>query len=317
MDEKTITQITWNGRFGNRMYQYAFGCNYANRYNCTFELPSKWEGDVLFKPHDKARLIPDEQFREQIVKSFGSTNYTEEEGRRILAEYSERIGKKIDFMITGEDGYKGKTDVAYGDLNMMYLPQIFDDMDPKFVKGLFEFKDEIKEMPLYKELESKKGTYDCAHIRRGDVSNPHYNGHHSAISLDAYHKAIRENGSHAKNVIWVSDDYAIRTDSEWYKFCKEAWKFPEGQEVIPEIVFEWLPDFLIMYFSRKLFRGNSALSWWAAFLGDCEVYSPVVEDHILCKGRNFMFADFVNNNEPHFMGSKAEGFCDIKFTYNS
>ena len=69
-----------------------------------------------------------------------------------------------------------------------------------------------------------------------------------------------------------------------------------------------------MYFSRNLFRGNSSISWWAAFLGECNVYAPVLKKRLTSKGEHFMDCEFVNNNKPPFMGITKEGiFYDIEF----
>jgi hypothetical protein len=39
----------WNGRFGNRMHQYAYGATYSKINSVKFILPSDWEGTKLFK----------------------------------------------------------------------------------------------------------------------------------------------------------------------------------------------------------------------------------------------------------------------------
>ena len=48
-----IVLLHWIGRFGNRMFQYAFGCSYAKRYNCIFYIPSEWEGSIIFKSNKR------------------------------------------------------------------------------------------------------------------------------------------------------------------------------------------------------------------------------------------------------------------------
>ena len=55
----SIYQIHWIGRFGNRMFQYTFGCHYAHKYDCYYQMPSYWEGTHLFKPFPKAFPIFD------------------------------------------------------------------------------------------------------------------------------------------------------------------------------------------------------------------------------------------------------------------
>ena len=43
----------WNGRFGNRLHQYAYASEYAYRFEVPLLLPSEWEGCHLFEqqPH--------------------------------------------------------------------------------------------------------------------------------------------------------------------------------------------------------------------------------------------------------------------------
>ena len=43
--EKFILLSHWNGRFGNRLHQYAYGVTYSKLNNTPFVLPSDWEGD--------------------------------------------------------------------------------------------------------------------------------------------------------------------------------------------------------------------------------------------------------------------------------
>jgi hypothetical protein len=54
----------------------------------------------------------------------------------------------------------------------------------------------------------------------------------------------------------------------------------------------WLNDFFIMMKCNNLFRSNSTFAWWAATLGDCAVYSPVVEDK-----KGIIEIDFAKGNE--------------------
>jgi len=51
-------------------------------------------------------------------------------------------------------------------------------------------------------------------------------------------------------------------------------------------------DFYSMMTCNTLFRANSTFSWWAATLGDCEVYSPKVEDK-----SGWVDVEFVEGNE--------------------
>ena len=50
---EVLLQPRWAGRFGNRMFQYAFGATFARLTGRDYFLPSEWEGTRLFKaqPH--------------------------------------------------------------------------------------------------------------------------------------------------------------------------------------------------------------------------------------------------------------------------
>ena len=75
----------------------------------------------------------------------------------------------------------------------------------------------------------------------------------------------------------------------------------------PDVVFDWMNDFLKMYFARTIFRANSSFSWWAGFLSPtAKVYSPVVnKQHIYGRDNDGEEKEidlkFVEGNEPHWM----------------
>jgi len=78
-----------------------------------------------------------------------------------------------------------------------------------------------------------------------------------------------------------------------------------GAEYQEGIVFDWLEDFLRLYFARTVFRANSSFSWWACFLSPtATVYSPVLDNQIIY-GRDDkteeIEAYFVKGNQPHWM----------------
>src|SRR5262245_66295402 len=47
-----LLQLRWSGRFGNRMFEYAYGATYARLTGREFWLPSEWEGTRLFRRQD-------------------------------------------------------------------------------------------------------------------------------------------------------------------------------------------------------------------------------------------------------------------------
>jgi hypothetical protein len=73
---------------------------------------------------------------------------------------------------------------------------------------------------------------------------------------------------------------------------------------LPGIIFDWLEDFLRLYFARTIFRANSSFSWWAAFLSpQARVFSPVLDvQHIYgVDGMEEISVEFVEGNHPHWM----------------
>ena len=64
---KDILLAHWNGRFGNRMHQYAYGKTYAKKNACDFILPSTWEGTFLFK--EKCTISDNDDLRLHINQS--------------------------------------------------------------------------------------------------------------------------------------------------------------------------------------------------------------------------------------------------------
>lgn len=308
-----IVQLHWIGRFGNRMFQYAFGCDYAHRYQCTYRYPSSWEGSRLFKPYKHAKLIRDKNLRNDL-NQLGQRRDTVEYRKSVIARYNVTSGKYIEYIDLTNLEEIGKTDICFDSLHMMYEPELFGRFDPEFIRSVFEFSNRIKNTDLYKQIEDKQGTYDCAHVRRGDIAQKTYNGSHSIVSIESYYKQMEAQGVDPNSVVYVSDDPAIRTSHKWSKYCQDGWIYPEGQMYLDKVMFNWFPDFLLMYFSRKLFRGNSSIAWWAAFLGHAKVFSPVINLDKDRDDKGYLECDFVEGNYPHFMGnSRTTMFPDIKF----
>src|SRR6516165_5419289 len=60
-----ILQLRWTGRFGNRMFQYAYGATYSRLTGLEFWIPSEWEGTRLFRRQDH-RVVENEDIRETL-----------------------------------------------------------------------------------------------------------------------------------------------------------------------------------------------------------------------------------------------------------
>ena len=82
-----------------------------------------------------------------------------------------------------------------------------------------------------------------------------------------------------------------------------------------DIIFDFLPELLLLVFAKKIYRSNSSFSWFGSFLSNAIIYSPVVKPKTPeCKGKFFEIdTDFACNNCEPFMGSREEGFQDIYF----
>lgn len=313
-DTNKIVLLHWIGRLGNRMFQYAFGCSYAKKYNCIFYIPSTWEGTEIFVENEYCKIVTDDELRHHINQTFANEEYR----KKHLLEYNKRTNDTIEIVSMENKLNFGKTNIAFHDLHCMYFVHCFEIMEPEFVKHLFQFNDVVRQSEMYAFFSNKKQTYDAVHLRRGDISQPNFSGHHSMISKQSYLNFIQKLRLNEKEIQWVSDNKHERTPNPWNVDSTEhAWSYPCGQKKIPVVFFNFLPDFLTLLFARTILRGNSSLSWWAAFLSEAKIYSPVVKPKPMDKKEKFyeMETEFVEGNHPHFMGNICEGeFNDIVFS---
>lgn len=328
MDTKKIMLLHWTGRFGNRMFLYAFGCQYAKTYGCTFYIPSEWEGTKLFEPCKYAKIIPDDDLRLHINQTHKEMD-TLEYRKWALNQYKEKTGDEVEFILTNDVNQMGKTNVAFDDLSCMYFPHIFKMFDKTFLANeVFKFKESVMQLPMIQEILAIKQTYDVVHWRRGDIASKAYKGAHSLVSQQSIDQALgRFRETQELPLIFVSDDTSVRTQhikdlnlSKWYKKSTgHSWSYPVGEHVKnQDIIFDWLFEFFVIMNARTVYRGNSAFSWWASFFGqlcnpDINIYAPVIRTKPNEFKNKFWEMDcaFRKGNDPHFMGSKEEGFHDI------
>lgn len=314
MQKDKLVQVHWIGRFGNRLFEYAFGNCFAKQFGVMYYMPSEWEGSVLFKPSKYVQVQPNDTVRLKINQSHKDMD-TFEYRKSAIDEYNRKHNDSICHINFHSASSLGNRNAFFDDLNMMYFPHCFKLYDSNFIKNeLYQFSEEVKASQLYKTLERRKGTYDVIHLRRGDIAMRNYTGAHSMISKESYIKAVKKFGYDPKNFIWVSDDPKERTGHAWLDKCKNgSWRYPVGEKVMDEVFFDFFPEFLIIYFARTVFRGNSAFSWWASYLSNAQIYAPVLKNKPTDKRNKFyeMECDFVEGNHPHFMGSRGEGFHDI------
>ena len=313
-----IYQLHWIGRFGNRIFQYMFVNEWARRNGGIAYIPSKWEGTILFKKSQYSKILTDNILRleiNQIIPEFNNKKYRKE----ALIRYNKRNNTNILFLDTRN--IKDNKKIAFDDLNCMYFRNMHKKMNLQYVKQLFEFNDNIKNLDLYKDIFNKRGTYIIAHLRRGDIASHNYIGNHSMITKKSYFKALKKFGDNEKEIIWISDNINERTPypsvftKNYYNLSNgHKWLYPMGEIVQNnEIVFDFLIELILLKFAKKIYRGNSSFSWFGSFISNAKIYSPVLKSKPINRKNKYykMECDFVEGNKEPFMGSKEEGFEEL------
>jgi hypothetical protein len=305
-----VMMVHWNGRFGNRVGSYAFGRNYAEMHDLDFYIPSEWEGTRLFADTGY-KIIDDDELRLQVNQSkkpFDSLKHR----TNAVYEYCKRTNKNMTYMNPDSPTQYGKTDVFYDSL-CVNGTHIFKDFSRKKMLKWFEFSEEVKNLDVYKRLEDKQGTYDIAHLRRDDISNANYNkkNHqgYSVVDKQSYLDAFTKFDFDVSKMEWTTDDWTGKWGVGKPQHGRGGWSYPTGSKPIPDVLFDWLPDFLRLYFARTIFRGNSSFSWWAGFLSTtATTYSPVLtERKIYFETDDELKFDFVKGNHPHWLNFKGNG----------
>ena len=298
----------WTGMFGIRMHEYAFAKTYAHKNNMDLELLSNWEGSVMFKNATES-LIEFPELREYLKNSHIPLTERNDE---TLRHYPGSIYWNGNWH--PEDPYKNNNcSIVTNDTNA-YQESIFDQMELSYIKHIFELSDLIKESEVYKHWESKAGTYDVAHLRRGDIADINYNlkneQGYSVVSKDSYFAAFEKFGYDKDKIEWISNDHTKKWHTDRPDMIFLPWSYPQGAQFDEKLGFDFLDDWLKMYFARTIFRGNSSFSFWAGLLSPtAKVYSPVVDKQLIY-GRDGLteelFLDFTEGNENHWMYSGTD-----------
>jgi hypothetical protein len=300
----------WHGRFGNRMHQYAYGATYSQLTKTPFILPSDWEGTRLFK-NQYHTILNNEDLRFELNQSFKGAD-DPARIRKLLKEAYPNI-KQITPEISPEN-YKKYKHPVYFDSLCAYGNDVYYPMSKSHLSEVFEFSDEVKNTEAYKYWSERQGTYDLAHLRRDDISNPEFNKNnvqgYSVISMESYMRAFRQRGFDPEKIVWVSDDYINKWHKDRPKAERFGWSYPVGSVYREGQMFDWLEDFLKIYFARTVFRANSSFSWWACFLSPtAKIYSPVLDRQSIY-GRDDKFEEidvqFFDGNTPHWMYNHQE-----------
>jgi hypothetical protein len=191
---------------------------------------------------------------------------------------NEWVGRKI-FQIdeAGIERWCPQTDLDYvpqGEDNID-LFGYFQDLIFTSLLNNNDIRENLVFRPEWIKLYENKVTkpYTALHMRKGDYLNLAHV--YCLVSDESFYKAAKDNGHFDYNLQVLTEENPAS--------CPEADKIGAG----------FLPDFFTLMNSTYLYRSNSTFSWWAGFLGNCEVYSPVVNG---LTGKNEV--EFVKGNHP-------------------
>lgn len=304
----------WTGMFGVRMHEYAFAKTYAYKNNMELQIFSNWEGSVMFK-NATEKFIENENLKSYLYN--GSLSI-DKKNKETIKYYPEAIYWNANHH--PENPYKfHNKDIITNDTNA-YQESIFEGMNLQYIKHIFELSDLIKNSDTYLYWESRKGTYDVAHLRRGDIADIEYNKNHeqgySVISKESYYSAFEKFGYDKNKIEWISNDHTKKWHIDRPETPVLNWNYPEGAQYDKKIIFDWLEDWLKIYFARTVFRGNSSFSFWACLLSPtAKVFSPVMDKQLIYGRDNKteeIFVDFTEGNENHWMYSNPYRQIRIK-----
>lgn len=140
----------------------------------------------------------------------------------------------------------------------------------KQCKEWFRFRPEIHNRLITLPTEKL-----LAHRRVGDYGDLGY----VVVTTQSYIDACKQHGLCLGALHFVTEEYA------------------QNEALFPKEL-EFVEDFWRMCHCKTLLRGNSSFSWWAATLGTCEVYSPVIDGKE--GGHVERDCEFVKGNWPRF-----------------
>ena len=305
-----LLQLRWRGRFGNRMFQYAYGATYERLTGVPFWMPAPWEGTRLFKlqPH---RVVEHPAIRDVLNTSDDTGDSDPQKVQAVQQVYPDTV--RIDVESAAEPYLAPGYPLMHTN-GCAYNERVFAAISTRHLRELCAFSDEVTRLDTYKRYEDMQGLYDVAHLRRDDVSDAAYNRTHiqgySVVSMESYRRAFARYGYAENDIHWISDDYTGQWHVGRKKRFRGGWTYPVGSEYLPAVVFDWLDDFLRMYFARTIFRANSSFSLWAAALSPtARVFSPVIDKtHIYgVDGMEEIDVEFVEGNHPHWLPHWVRG----------
>jgi hypothetical protein len=285
------------------MFQYAYGATYAHLNGVEFWLPADWEGSRLFRQQIH-RVVEQDEIRHALLDSEEGAASNQQRMQAVQKHYPD--AELIDTELAVNPYLSPGHPICHANL-CAYNPALFPTMSRSYLRSLCDFSDEVTRLDTYKRYFDIQGLYDVAHLRRDDISDAQFNRTHgqgySVISNESYFRAFKKFGYSDESIEWVSDDYTGKWHVGRKMRFRGGWEYPAGSQYFPGLVFDWLGDFLKLYFARTIFRANSSFSWWAGLLSPtAKVFSPVVDrHHIYGVDGKEITVDFVEGNHPHWL----------------
>jgi hypothetical protein len=302
MSKNKVIISSWPGYFGVRMSNYAFAKTYAFKNNMELKIFSKWEGSIMFK-NATENLIDSPELIKYLSDTDILLNEKNKEIKKIYPNSKHWNGNHYYL----DPYYNHNCDIIVS--GTRFGEKIYDGMSLEYIRNIFELSDIVKQSKSYKYWESKKGTYDVAHLRRGDIADIRYSSEHkySVISKESYYDAFNKFGYDKDKIEWISNDHLNIWHTDRPKTTQLPWKYPEGSYFDKNIIFDWLEDWIKIYFARTVFRSNSNFSFWACLLSPtAKVYSPVMNKksvYGLNGNTSELMVEFTEGNENHWLYS--------------
>lgn len=251
----TFRKLGKFGRFGNQLFQYAGTRSYAEFNGFDYALPY-WIGCEIFesiKPYNfsqklKSQFLPTTQLED--IKSYNKID---------RVKYMLGVTKGLPETISLEQLHQNPRDNInlYGYLQDEFSLKVLKEHKEK-IKKWFTFKKEIDEQ--YKKAAVWLGPYIGLHIRWGDLVKRNSN-----LSLELYLDALNKIRSR-RNVYIATDSPELINKLVHLKPIQI--KNPSSN--LPDYIF----DFWMLKNAAVIVGGGSTFSWWAAYLGNNDYYSP-------------------------------------------
>ena len=253
-------------------------------------LVSNWEGTVLFDITQCPVLVLPNALSDPFSEIYSTAKGSRpEKQRRVAKLFKTYVNSNPSFgsaprqwsdMAKREPSKnrRGHVNVWLDSLQMMYLESIFKKMDRGNIMRMLRFSDHVRESKIFKLLSPIARTYDLAQLRRDDVLNVQKPdgtcGSYCVISMQSYENALSDRDIQSKDVVWVSDDPKLRTRQSWHSdldrvlrsLDNKYWQYPTGERYVPDYMYNFFPDLLLMVFSARFFRAGSSFGFWGGFL---------------------------------------------------